>query len=562
MKNAAELLVGAVARALADQRRVMLFGDSFELLQLLAEAPVKELVVVSAMVEQVDSSGQTTLGAPLRLRPDAKERASSKDLIVDLDGTAPADAVKRVLKNSGIYLTAVPGPALAGLAEPTAIEGRYVTAVVTEGGRPTPVRLDNGETADPIIVHMAGKSHAIASPGLICTLPASLAPVASGGASGEESARLSDLEAQVVDAENRVAHLEAELQDAEAHLEAQGTALEAAEALGQRMLILEDDLMAARAKRDDAEAALAPLKARLAEADARLVEVEADCTAARDELAERRVDDRRYGSLRERFEAARVELVAEVDELRAQLRQVGGEVDDVAALIEARDAARQTFARLVDRLVPALQAHLDLAIPGAPPAWTRDAVDGWLDATCALLAGRADRSPITVTTQAIVAPTAPVIAPAPTHPRAVPINEPASQARIAALEAQLQAAHAERVAANAAWQDRLAAADAALADRDQLLTELRASHANASQARLAHIAAEARAERLRAEVQLRDQRMGDLEGVIAAHVRMEGLLTDALDAAELDRDDAVSAQRSLAANLRTLQDEFERASNA
>ncbi|MGK0358568.1 MAG: hypothetical protein ACI9U2_000857 [Bradymonadia bacterium] len=582
MKNAAELLVGAVARALADERRVVLFGDSFELLQLLAEAPVKELVVVSSMVEELDASGQTTLGAPLRLRPatEAKlnERASSKDLVVDLDGTAPAADVKRVLKKSGIYLTAVPGPALAALAETTPIEGRFVTAVVTEGGRPVPVRLDKGDATDPIVVYMAGKSHVIAPPGLICTLPAALAPqlahqAPDGADAPETAARIESFEAQVVDAENRVAHveskvidaesrvalLEGDLQDAEAQLNDQAIALEAAEELGQRMLILEDELMAARATRDYAEAALAPLKTQLAE-------VEAAYNSNRDELAERRVDDRRYASLRTRFDAARTELVAEVDELRGQLRMVGSEAEDISIVIAERNTTRQMFTLLTHRLVPALQAHLKLAIPSAPPVWTTDAVQGWLDTTCHLLVRHAERPSIAVTTQTIVAPPVLAIGPAPIHPQTVAIDDSTTQARIDALEAQLEAVSAERAATAAeraataaAWHDRLAAADAALADREQLITELRASHSSAAQARLAHLAAEARAERLRAEVQLRDQRAGDLEGVIEAHVRMEGLLTEALDSAELTRDDAVTGQRALAANLRTLRAEFERA---
>lgn len=557
MKNAAELLVGAVARALADQRRVLLFGDSFELLQLLAEAPVKELVVVSSMVEEVDASGQTTLGAPLRLRPalepKLKERASSKDLVVDLAGTADPADVRRVLKKAGIYLTAVPGAALENLAEPTPIEGRFVTAVITEGGRPMPVRLDNGDAGDPIFVHMAGKSHVIAPPGLICTLPAALAPnQPAADVQVGASTLAASLEAQVVDAENRIAHLEADLVEAEAQLGDQARALEAAEELGQRMLVLEDDLVSARARHKAAEAALAPLKAQLAEAEAAYATI-------RDELAERRVDDRRYASLRARFDAARAELGAEIDELRAQLLEAGTESEDITALTTQRDEARAMFASLTRQLVPALRAHLQLSIPEAPPAWTMDAAQGWIDATCQLLARHAERPAIAITTQTLAAPAAPVIPPAPTHPRAVPLDDSTTDARVAALEAQLQAASAERAAANAAWRDRMAAADAALADREQLIAELRASHASAGQARLAHLAAEARAERLRAEVQLRDERARDLEGVIEAHVRMQGLLTEALDMAEAARDDAVTDQRALAANLRTLRAEFERA---
>ncbi len=48
MSESANLLVSAVARSLADGARVLLVGDDFELLQHMAVAPRKELVVHSA----------------------------------------------------------------------------------------------------------------------------------------------------------------------------------------------------------------------------------------------------------------------------------------------------------------------------------------------------------------------------------------------------------------------------------------------------------------------------------------------------------------------------------
>lgn len=552
MKDAAELLVGAVARALADDRKVMLFGDSFELLQLLASAPVKELVVVSPLVDAVDGSGQTAGGAPLRMRPDWQERKSSKDLVIDLSGTAPPDAVLRVLKKAGMYLTPVDNGALDVMAHTTCIKGRQAQAMLTEGDALRPVLLDPATDAPSVTVYLAGKNQSIAAPSLICTLPAALSP-APAGSDPSQADQVAELTEALSAADAQFADLNATLGELTDQLEAQAKSLEAAEAIGHRALDLEGQLSAARQTEAQQAAAVEELRHKLAEADAAY-------EAVRAELAERRVDDRRFAAVRDRFETARAELGAEVAELREQLRAAGDGSLDADALIGERDAVRRAFGTLVERLVPALGAHLDLRLPAAPPAWTPDVVAGWTDAVCTLLAQRQTQPRIEVRQHIVQAPATPPVPAAPVSPTAIAPIDDALRAQLEALTAENLALRARHDAAQLAWQGRLAAANAALADRDQLVAELRAAQSTAADARKAHLSADDQRARLRAEIALRDARITDLEAIIDTHARMEGLLTSALEAAEVARDDACTEQRSLAANLRTLQAEFERLS--
>lgn len=544
MKNAAELLVGAIARALADNARVMLAGDSFELLQVLAQAPVKELVVVSPLVSEVDRSGQTASGAPLHMRPDWLARTSSKDLIVDLDGTAPPEEIDRILKKAGIYLSPCSSPALEALAEVTAVVGHVGAAIATEGDAPQAFRVGDGDDGEPVEVWMGSKAEILSPPAVICALPAALAPALGDGAQVEElEAALAAAQAQV----DTLATIQQALDEAEARLSTQARSLEAAEGLAREVGRLEAEIgrLTRGAAADGA-------------AQARLGELEAEYAAVRAELAERRVDDRRHALLKERFEAARAELVAEVHQLREQLRALGEPGLDARAVVAERDAARQAFEVLTARLVPALGESLALPIPKAPPAWTPAALDAWLDATCALLTERGARPAIQITTHQVAEAPAIALPSAPAAPRAIALAPSALEARIALLQTELDAIRADRAAAEAAWTERLAAADTALADRAQLMAELQQHQGRATREHRLRLGAEDRHARLRAEVQLRDQRIGDLEAIIATHVRMEGLLTEALDAAEVARDDASSEQRALAANLRMLQAEFER----
>ena len=91
---------------LAYKKRVLLVGNDFELLQLLAMTEVLELVIFDKHADPDAPQGETPLGAPLRFRSDWKERPRSKDLIIDPSGTMGKAELERLLKKAGVYICA------------------------------------------------------------------------------------------------------------------------------------------------------------------------------------------------------------------------------------------------------------------------------------------------------------------------------------------------------------------------------------------------------------------------------------------------------------------------
>ncbi|MCA9547344.1 MAG: hypothetical protein KC613_23235, partial [Myxococcales bacterium] len=302
MSDSAVLLVRAVARAFADGRRVVLCGADFETLQLLAEAEVKELVAVFPEADPDAPAGQTAAGAPLKLRPDFRERANSKDLVVDPTGEAPADEVARLLKKQGVYLTAARGPALEAMTHVTAVGARQAAALVAgHGGQPRAVVLDGGTTAEVEI--FLGAMHApIAAPAVVCTVPHP-----AGAPSAEDSAALADAHAQAAEAQAHLLEamarfdaLEQQAAEAEGHrdaaLAAAGQMRDRAQAAEAALEEAERAQQAAEQGRRAAEAALAKAQGELAAVAAKAAEhaeLERDYEAVRQELAERRVADKR-----------------------------------------------------------------------------------------------------------------------------------------------------------------------------------------------------------------------------------------------------------------------------
>ncbi|MCB9540442.1 MAG: hypothetical protein H6704_29850 [Myxococcales bacterium] len=357
LSDAGDLLLRAVARRLADGRRVMLVGDAFETLQLLAEADVKELVVFSAAADADAPTGETATGAPFRMRPDWRERPNSKDLVVDPAGVAPPDEVARVLKKHGLYLSRG-GAAHRALPHRLVVNARVAEAAVLGAGDAAPLWMGEADAEGPT-VHLAGQVE-FEAPGVV----ALFAPSTLG---------------------TRSAALDGALEDARTALAEQTEALEIARARATAAEAERDalraSLRAAEAAATDAEAGRATDAKALAAAQAELAELTADYEAVRAELAERRVDDRRYGALTERFEAARAEMTAEVERLRGQLQASGAHVEDMAELLAERDAARAArdaaIARL-EGLVGRLAEGFDA--PSPPAAAGADALEAWLQA--------------------------------------------------------------------------------------------------------------------------------------------------------------------------------------
>ncbi|MCB9528761.1 MAG: hypothetical protein H6701_10290 [Myxococcales bacterium] len=572
MSDAADDLLRAVARLMADGQRVLLVGASFETIELLADAPLRELVIVSDDADPDAPAGETARGAPLRLRPDWKERARSKDLIVDPAGAAPVEEVERILKKEGVYLSAVPSPVLDALPFSGAVEAGETGALVlapTEGpSELIEALLFAGERRPGPLLYVAGRE-AVALPAVAVLRGAGPDPAASAAA----AARADEAERALADAQTAIAETHARLDAAIAEAAAAKHRAEAAEAQVADRAALEAALAVAHRERDEGRAALT---AR----DAELAELEADYEKVRTELAERRFDDRRFESLRARFESARAEMADEVARLRARLLEVDAPAEDFAALVASRDRARSDVQRLLARLadtlarlaparrLPATPVHADSDAAGASiDAWL-EVVETVVDATATELAelrdeqaGYADHLGELVarireqhaaiealTAEAAEAPAAPV-------PTA---SDDEAAARLAALEGALQSERALRAAERAERLRAIEAAQAAEREGAALKRRVVDERRAAAAARLAAAAAEDEAERLAVELRRRATQAGDLEEMITAHDRMEALLTEALQVAEERAETAETARRLAESNLRLLRGEFER----
>jgi DNA repair exonuclease SbcCD ATPase subunit len=572
-----EPLLHAIAQALADGRRVLILGDSFDLVERLAAAPVKELVVVTALADPEAPVGSTVGGAPLRLRLDWNERQNSKDLIVDAAGEAPADEVARVLKKAGIYLTLHPdAPALARLPEQRWVQVGAASVLLAGTAPPPEVVLpedfalpeaheDLADPADPAEDAPADAAHLTALVAQVGALEAQ---------NGDFAAQISALEAQnqALQAQNQA--LQAQSTTAADHLRAledriaqQARALEAAESLAQRTLELEESVASAQQRAAEQrmahEAALAALRRELDEQAA-------DYETVRAELAERRITDRRSDSVRTRFEAARLEMSREIETLRAQVRELGEPAEDVASLVGERDEARRAHDEVTE-VVEAGLRELGADLPAAPPSYAGDGPRGaWLHAVrhalgvAAAELGRLRHRRIELESQleglwialrerdealAAAEEASPAAPPAPS----APLEESALLAQVTALEAALAAERQIRAAEGQAWRQRIQAAERVLAERGQLLQALAEARQEAARGRLRVAAGEEQQRRLQAERLLRDERITDLEVMLVTHTRMQTLLTEALTEAEAARDEAESDRRMLDANVRLLQ---------
>ena len=541
MTDAGELLLLAVARSLADGGRVMLVGDSFETLQLLAEAEVKELVVLSEGADPEAPPGETATGAPFRVRPDWRERPNSKDLVVDPGGVAPLDEVARVLKKHGIYLSRG-GPTHAGLPHHAVLAAGVAEALVLGSGAHRPVVL-GAPAPDGPAVHLAGLSP-ITTPDVV----ALLSPEATG---------------------TRTAQLDAALADARAAVTEQAEALRAATTRAHAADAALAELAVERAR---AAADASALSRALAD----LAQLEAEFDAVRAELAERRVADRRLEAVTTRFDTARTEMGAEVDRLRHELQAVGATAEDEAELVVARDAARDAAGRVVaalDGLVRRQMADWEAEIP---PSGASEAVLGaWLDAVQAAvervdearavqgaaLSEAQRRLEFTERRARELAEALGVLEgdrAAPPAPSPLPAPLADADERVRRLEATLAAERALRADERAEIEALGAAAERALGAHAEVAFALRTARREAATARLGRAAAEDASARLEAETALRDARVADLEAMLHDQNRMQGLLAEALEAAESAREQADHQRRLADENLRLLRTEFER----
>ncbi len=577
MSHPAEDLLRALARQMAAGQRVLLVGASFETLALLADAEVRELVIVSDDADPDAPDGETATGAPLRMRPDWKERPRSKDVILDPAGEMPAAEAVRILKKHGVYLSAVEGPALVALAHREAVTAERVGALRVPGELDGPfvqaLAAEVEAEAGPVI-HVAGHT-APSLPAAACLIPP---PGVDRAALQAVETERDGLRADLLAAEARIVALEAERAAADAATAVESTRAELAEA---RLAEAADRAEGLQVQLDAALDAGANAEKALADKTTELAELETEFEAVRTELAERRVEDNRFARLRARFAEARDQMTAEVTALRARLREVDGPAVDAEELAASRERARAETVRLIarlsdtierlapDRRLPATPVPADDEAAGAAlDAWL-ESVEGAVEAVAAdleyLREAEADwidrgaqmgarlrelRAAVTALEAERDAPAARAFVAAP---------EPGElERRVSALEAALQAERDLRAAEAAERRRAIAAARDAEGVHGTLRAGMGDLRRRLAAESLGRAAAEDELRRLHAELEQRAARAAELEDVLTAHERMEGLLTAALQTAESRTEVAEDARRQAEANLRVLRAEFER----
>lgn len=493
MSNPSSALVRALAQALCPGRATLLAGEPIDTALALAGCPVKSLVVVTPDADPDAPAGETSTGAPLRMRVDFGERPSSQDLVVDTSGAIPPEALVRLLKKGGLYLTATEGPALAALPHRRALPMRAVSGWLLEGASPT-LEFTPPESATAGHVFVGGKSPLAELPG-VCVVEDAPPP-----APPPPPAR-PDLEAARDAAEARAADLAAQLEGVVAEFEACRDELALRRTADRRA-----DLVRARAEseKDTLLTELELLHRRLAEIEG----AGADREAA---------EDRRCAA-----EALTRSVLGGLAEL---LRARGLAALGPAPPVSADEAVNLWLVHTLTALSARLEA-------GAAAEAERRALS---DALAAL-------RPV-----ALASP-----APAPVQRAPVEMGPPALaelQGRVEALTAALEAQESLRLAERAELSRARRTLDALQLRVETAQAATQAAAAESTRLRMARATTDEENHRLRRELTWRDAREAELEQIIRGHLEMQALLSSALEAAEAARDAAISECRLADRNL-------------
>ena len=362
MSTLQDTLLHALASAMAPGQKVLLVQPSFDLLSLMAMSPVKELVILSPDADPDAPAGETGTGAPLRMRPDYRERPRSKDLIIDPDGHAPVEAIERLLKKQGVYISnqgnAVTD-ALPCTEELTAT--LYGIGTIGPAGNRLAIKTKS-QTGDP------GPSVVAATrvpfePGKVEF------PIPLSG--------LNELEAAQVASETattQIDEIQQRLEEAESALEvAQGTIEAQVAHLSEQTLALEG-----------AAAEAVKCSDQVSTLQAELSELETEYDALRTELAEIRVATQRDARQVERNETTQRQLIDELESLRAEMIKLDGPAADLSEVIGERDTLRKMLRDLATAFHEVLSNVITgRRLPAPPVPGTEDsqarALTAWIE---------------------------------------------------------------------------------------------------------------------------------------------------------------------------------------
>jgi hypothetical protein len=492
-------LVRALAQALSPGRATLLAGEPIDSALALAGCPVKSLVVVTPDADPDAPAGETATGAPLRMRPDFGERPSSQDLVVDSLGTIPPEALVRLLKKGGLYLTSVDGPALAALPHRHALAVRVVEGWLVEGERPT-LAFEPTDVPAAAQLFVGGKAPIATLPGVCRVEAVQPAPPA--------PPERPDLEAARDAAEAHAAEVSARLDAVVAEFEACRNELALRRTADRRA-----DLVRARAdaEKDALLAELETLHRRLAEIEG----AGADREAA---------EDRRGAA-----EALTRSVLGGLGEL---LRARGLADLGPAPPVSADEAVNLWLVHTLTALSARLEA-------GANAEAERRALSDALAALRPMVSASPEPAPL---------------AHAPVGIASADVVE--LQSRVEALTAALDAQENLRLAERAELSRARRAVDALQRRVDAGQAAAQAASAESTRLRMARATTDEENHRLRRELAWRDAREAELEQIIRGHLEMQALLSSALEAAEATRDAAVAECRLADRNLELLRSQL------
>ncbi len=555
MHNATDLLLRAFVGALAPDQRILLVGESFDTLLMLASLPVKELVALSEGADPDAPPGKTEHGGLLRMRPDWKERPNSKDLIVDLSGEAPLAEVERVLKKQGLYLCFQKNEVIEGLAHSEQIELHTANLAYYKSNPNLPTETHG----------LLDLTCFVASKSLI-----------------ELPAFSFEIERSEEVAENSQESVNSQIQELKDALESERTAHQASkDAHASEILSKNNEFASIQSELKNSQARIAELEKSLAESAAKidsLKQDEEEFEAVRQELAERRVADKRVDLVEAHHAQIMQSLTSELEELRARTLELDDPHADAKALEAERDSALKTGQKALNHLQNA--ACLFASWPQksvAPVLSDVSLVDSWLKSVgeafershqeqnakndaLSKACERAEQNErrvreLSEALQVLTSESHESEQPIPQLELPLPSDQ---EAQIQALEKALEAERALRRADMAAYKRLEHDARLALEERDARRQNLQTARRDAARARLEKAALEDEIRRLRSELTERKQSSTDLNAMLTEHANMIELLTASLQEACESRDEAESQRRMAEESLRILRAEFER----
>ncbi|MBM4292960.1 MAG: hypothetical protein FJ138_17370, partial [Deltaproteobacteria bacterium] len=571
MHHIAHTFFWAAARAMSHDLKVLVASSDAAQLAALAASAKEVVAIADAAPEGV------------KARADYKERASSKDLLVDPEGVIPAEDVARLLKKKGAYLCGVDRALGEGFAARVAVRPRVrLTAKAL-------LSIGEGEGAGEALGDLSsGAAGAAGAAGVegeplfyltavsdLPALPALTATTdADAPAPGEDPAALQEalerLRAELDKAERakKIAQ-RAKAEAAEALKAAEGArdearaALEAAAAEGvslkRQMKAAETRSAVAAERAMELGAAREALATSLAAEQARAAALaDAGAAAARDLGAARAERDEAQGAIA----ALRAEANALQDDLKASRR-------DAKLNAERRERAEQAEAALKDaqgafeRVTSAwagwLARGLDGALPPAPPARATLAA-AWAEQLLArqpLVSATREEHQELLTLRVSLRES---------EARERQVTEERDEARLAlaaerrrggvtdaTLLATLEAERALRAAAERRLEEQAGQFERYEAELARLQGALDAARRAGGAAPSAAGAAGDRERQLRAELKAHEQQRGALEQILLAQQALQAQLTQALSAEIAARSQAELARQGLEASARALE---------